>query len=133
MAHGSGHRRCDLDVTGRDRVSREGDQSRAADLRAAGVGRKGEHFGMLKFRSTVPHAHERLAEVLAAEGVERKSALSMSRRTILVPPRWAICWTSRLVNTGRRRSTAYPRRTFDQLVRLAIDTLEFDPMSRTPR
>ncbi|PFG37377.1 Undecaprenyl-phosphate galactose phosphotransferase WbaP/exopolysaccharide biosynthesis polyprenyl glycosylphosphotransferase [Flavimobilis soli] len=34
------------------------------------VGRNGEHFGMLKFRSMVPDAHERLAEVLAAEGVE---------------------------------------------------------------
>lgn len=34
------------------------------------VGRNGEHFGMLKFRSMVPNAHERLAEVLAAEGVD---------------------------------------------------------------
>jgi len=34
------------------------------------VGRNGTHFGMLKFRSMVPDAHERLAEVLAAEGVE---------------------------------------------------------------
>ncbi len=34
------------------------------------VGRGGTHFGMLKFRSMVPDAHDRLAEVLAAEGVD---------------------------------------------------------------